>query len=356
MKRKSSHLLFGCFILLLLVPLYGLLVKQDFGADCENRVLAEELKFSLTKQFLDDFDVYVKDHLGYKNALTNLNASVKRRVFRSSSNPKNAVVGAKNWFFYTNKDDGALGSYTRSNLLAESELRNKMEAWEKWHDSLKTLGADLYFSVYPNKSTVYSENVPLNYKALQRDTISKIDQVKNYIQSTNSPLQLLDVRNQMTAHKEEHELYYRFDTHWNERGCFLGYQELCKKIGIEAYGLSDFNIEMELFEEGDLGRMSGLCVSPLKNEMVPRFSLKKQVNYGPQKTEEHGAYYWTNANPKLTKRILVFRDSYTNSMVKFLALHFKDGYYVATGFNYDVIQRLKPDIVVVATVERYFAR
>jgi len=42
-------------------------------------------------------------------------------------------------------------------------------------------------------------------------------------------------------------------------------------------------------------------------------------------------------------------------MIKFIALHFEDGYYIGTPFDLEVVKRLEADVVFLASVERNFA-
>ena len=352
--KGYGYFFYSVFIVILLIPFYGLIEGIDYGKGCENRSLLDSLAFENTDQYLDDFDTYFKDQLGFKNALTNFNANFKYYVFQSSSHPKKAVIGKDNWIFYTDKNSKALNSFARSNLFSSEKLHAKTLEWETRKDSLQQLGAKYYMSIYPNKSTVYTESLPFNLRILKKDTISRVDQVINHLSNKNSNLQILDIRPKINSIKDSINLYFRFDSHWNDIGCFLAYQELCKKMDIEPYRFSDFIVDSISFSQGDLGRVSGLCLSTATEEIIPRLKLKNEIDYGPQKTTEYGAYYWTNSDTTLKKRIVVFRDSYTNPMVQWLALHFKDGYYISSPFNYEVIHRLKPDIVLVASVERYF--
>ena len=71
-------------------------------------------------------------------------------------------------------------------------------------------------------------------------------------------------------------------------------------------------------------------------------------------TPDDPAYKHINPSAKNSKKILFFRDSYTRNLIPFFTQHFKESYYYWQDYDQKIIDSLKPDVVVVSKVERYF--
>ncbi|MEQ8624216.1 MAG: hypothetical protein RJQ00_05160 [Vicingaceae bacterium] len=351
--KKLANLFFVAFLFILIIP--SLTLKQTDNSNCENRSLTASLDFSFSQEFFKDFETFYIDHLGFKTYLTTLNASLKYLIFNSSSHPQFAVTGKNNWAFYTDNTDRILDSYSHQDLLTQDSLESLRLKWEKRKSDLKAMGIDFYIAVYPNKSTIYNNNVPFNMKWTKRDTCSKLNQVINHFKLKSSPIEIIQFKNELMAQKDTIDNYLKFDTHWNDLGCFTAYQKLCKSIQINPHSLSDLNLTHELFKNPDLGRLSGLCNSKLSLYSTPIINYKDSKLDFPKDTAIDFITCWKNPDLTKTKTLLVFMDSYTNNMEKLLALHFKECYFVPRNYYIEIIQETNPDIVIIANVERYFA-
>ncbi len=165
---------------------------------------------------------------------------------------------------------------------------------------------------------------------------------------------MIDVRDELRTLKNEDKLYCQHDSHWNDLGAFIAYQQLMTKMNIIPYQLSDFEITWEETDNGGLIDVMGLCSSKLITEQLPHFIFKGDIeNIEHITTELDNMYYKRNNSSKSDKRILVFRDSYSSAMVQFISLNFKEAYFVWSDYHQFVVDMVDPDIVVVAKVERY---
>ena len=354
MQQIIKHIYLFIFLLLLIFPTIGLYHPLQEYDSCERRRLHELPEFELTSQFATDFEAYFKDHFSYRNLINHWDAFIKYAVFGSSPKPQESIVGADDWFYYTSLVDHAIKSYSHENLFNPQQLQQHLQAWEDRKSQLGKSGIAYYMAVYPAKSTIYTDNIPNRMQILQKKSISKIDQILMALEKRNSPLQLLDVRTTLLAAKDDRQIYCKHDTHWNAYGAFLAYRQLMEHIGITPYSLEDFDIKWESTSEGDLINIMGLCNSREITEMTPLFTLKEQPpQLSISEYESDRMFCKTNASIQSDQKILIFRDSYTKAMVQFIELHFKESYFVWAGYNQEIVDRLKPDIVVVAKAERY---
>jgi alginate O-acetyltransferase complex protein AlgJ len=93
------------------------------------------------------------------------------------------------------------------------------------------------------------------------------------------------------------------------------------------------------------------------HEKIPIFNLKgKAPNLISLPTNPYPAetVYIQNADSNNHLRALVFRDSFTTSMIQFISPHFNEVLYIWTPFDQGIVDRYKPDVVIECFVERYF--
>lgn len=354
MQKIIQHIYYSIFIAVLIVPVLGLFIDLELYPNCEKRELAEKPDFNFSKEYINQFENYFDDHFGFRNLMIHLNGTIRYSIFNSSSKPEKAVIGNNGWFYYTSLSDKILNSYANNNLLSESELDSITEIWEGRKDLLENQNIEFYLSVWPNKPTIYPEFIPYKMAIQKKGTISKIDQVISYLESKNSTIELIDVREELANHKSTDKLYCQHDSHWNHLGAFIAYQRLMTKLNMDPYHLSDFDITWEETTKGGLIDIMGLCSSSMLTEQLPVFKYKDStISIEHFSTELDNMYCNRNDSSKSDKRILVFRDSYSSAMVQFISLNFKEAYFVWADYHQFVVNMVKPDIVVVAKVERY---
>ena len=75
----------------------------------------------------------------------------------------------------------------------------------------------------PDKHTIYPEYIPGRYEHVSPAT--RFDQFYDYLRQ-HTRLDLVDLRTPLRRAKSHERLYLRRDTHWNDRGAFIGYQTI----------------------------------------------------------------------------------------------------------------------------------
>ena len=354
MQNIVQNVFYSLFFLILVTPTLGLFFDFEVYPGCEKRELAAKPEFELSLEYIDHFEDYFDDHFGFRNLMIHLNGTIRYSIFNSSSKPQKAVIGKEGWFYYTSLSDKILNSYSNNNLLSEPELNYTSEIWAKRKALLKARNIDYYMIVWPNKPTIYPEFVPYRMSIQKRDTISKLDQIITHLKMKDSPVELIDVRKEIYGHKTEYKLYCKHDTHWNDLGAFIAYQKLMGKLNIIPYQMSDFDITWEETNKGGLIAVMGLCNSNRITEQLPVFEFKdKNISIEHIVSDLKSMYCKRNNSCNSEKRILIFRDSYTSALVQFISLHFRESYFVWSGYNQTIVDKVNPDIIIVAKVERY---
>lgn len=212
--------------------------------------------------------------------------------------------------------------------------------------------------------------MPKSYQRLHGP--SRLDQFLAYMQ-THSDVDILDLRPALREAKNEHQVYFRLDTHWNELGGLVASREVFRAVNlsvaeeVDHYSiktLADYRIRPELRNErGDLVRMIGYPMELTDNSYViePKFNLpsnKQELpNYMGQKWESYPAPFVLTASPN-GLRCVVFHDSFAKYFAPFFPEHFQRSLFVwqpsPPGQLFKaVVEAEHPDIVIEEVQERF---
>jgi|GEM_PF-631820 len=359
-----SYILIFCFLLMLVLP--TLVVKNDSqNINSENRILSAkpELKWESILSYPVSYDNYYSDNFGFRETLVSLLSYLKVKVFNESSVPDKVIIGQKGWMYLWGDFYKIRQDYTRENLHSPTELKEIFETWVQTQNQLKKDGIKHYITFYPNKHTIYPEYLPYRIKLLQKDTISRADQVLNYHVETNSGLNILDIRSTLINEKKDNILYHKHDSHWNDYGAFFAYRELIPYISNGLEGISpakdklDYTISFKNETGGGLLKALGLEDDPEFMEVNPHFESKEVLNIHNGNTKGFPARTVIDINNNAMNKTtaLFFRDSFTIALRPFISQHFYKTIYIWSGYDYDLVKKIKPDIVVEGNVERYFS-
>ncbi|MCM1048416.1 MAG: hypothetical protein NC433_08325 [Clostridiales bacterium] len=140
------------------------------------------------------------------------------------------LLGKNNWLFYKREDDGQpIWDYMGINKYSDNDLIAIVLNLTETRNYFRELGIDFYVITVPNKEIVYAEYMPDTI--IRVDEVSRGEQVANYIKE-KTDLVYLYPKQAFQDVKDRHQVYYTTDTHWNQKGAFVGLQEIFK----EAYG------------------------------------------------------------------------------------------------------------------------
>jgi len=297
------------------------------------------------------FEENLKHKINFRSRLIHLNSMLKFKIFKSSLDPEQVVLGDEGWLYYSSKSDFSYESITRANSFKEDAIAPYVQEIKKRQDFLNKRGILNCHAFWPNKSTIVSNYLP---KKLWQQTIqqpSRMEQVYDFANVQYTDLCLVDIRNDFYGFPGP--LYLKHDSHWNDRGAFMAYQSLMSSLGLEAHTVQDFTWALEETTKGDLLSLVGLCNASSITEEIPKLTFKG--NKLVEKIEREG-----RAGPKFTcvgaenkMTLLMFRDSYGSALRQFLSLHFETAYYPWSDYDQELVDELQPDVIIVAKVERY---
>jgi len=357
MKGTIQNIFIGLTLLTLTIPALLALLDVKLVENCEKRELHTLPTFSISEKFIDDFESYFDDNFGLRNSLISWGSSIKVNLFKSSVHPQNVKFGKSGWLFYNKIDGGIFSSYTHRNLFSNEELDSLAEVWENRKINLESKGIKYIMAVWPNKSTIYPEHLPLTMQAQIKDTLSKTDQILNFLRSAKSSIPFIAARSKLMEEKKKNQLYRKLDTHWNQVGAFYAYHYFMEKtsdiLGVVPYNLEDFTIKYHYESKGDLLSMLGICETNSFSETNPTLQLTDN-NLTITKSEGKYKNSLTFKNKKCDNRlkVLIFRDSFTDALIPFFKNHFYETHFVWFDYQKHIVDTLKPDIVITSFVER----
>jgi alginate O-acetyltransferase complex protein AlgJ len=363
-------ILITLFLLGLYLPLADYFFNFDPTLLDENRALAKlpafKIDITALSTYPKDFEAFYNDHFGFRRALIFGRSLAFIKLLGVSPNP-DVIIGRDGWLFYSEKR--ALAYYRRVKLFTNAELAQWQQALEKRRDELAQHGSRYLMVIAPNKDTIYPEFMPAEITRINAE--SRMDQLVNYLQ-THSDIDILDLRPALTAAKANQLVYYRTDTHWNQFGALIAYQEIIKRLAGWFPQLQPLPFELTRAKNnrpgGDLTGMINLRsqFSEENTEITaptltaqPSFALIPLSFIAPRETPAWQRPVATERKDNSLPTAVVIGDSFGLTLQPFLSEHFKRiAYYIDYGLDQETLSQIleqeQPDVVIHEFAERRF--
>ncbi len=361
MKTITQRIYMVILTILILIPvvLYAVIGKylDSSTADKENRVMTEMPTLANTQisEFPTLFDAYMNDNLPYKNYLVTINSMADYYIFNTSSSD-DVIVGDKGWLFYVgheNNDEDPLADYEGTNLYSIDELEIIAENMVNARDFLASQGKDFVITIIPNKSRVYSEYMPDMCGDVSQEC--RLNQVYQYL-SENTDLTIVSPYNDIVSYKEAHpetQLYFKYDTHWNNFGAYVAAQSISRVWGFEMPDLDTVEQVYVDSDTYDLARMINLG-DYLKEDAPIATAYSGHMARVEIQSDGMSFTGTVDQGTADARKLYIIGDSFSALLFPYLACHFNssksDMYY---NYNYSSLESYDPDVVVFECVERY---
>lgn len=347
-RRMTAGLLAG-MILALTIGFFTT-NKQDFSEN-ENRYLAklpspgwEDIKSGAYMQGLSD---YASDHFLFRDFFIGLKTKAETALGRKEIN---GVYIAEDGYLIeeykraenTERIAGILRSF------AQELEGQKAEGQEAGARELR-----LRLMLVPTAVYVYEDKLPA--------FVPEQVQMRNQMETANAiyeaaGIEPIDCSQALLEYKNGDALYYRTDHHWTTRGAYVGYRVFCENMEFEPVPLTAMAAETvtEDFrgtiysKTGDYGRKGDritiytnpadrLTVSyPDTGEVTDSlYNLayaERKDKYSLFLDNLHTLIEITNETAASDRELVLIKDSYANSMVPYLAHHYKKIYVFDTRY------------------------
>ncbi len=283
---------------------------------------------------------------------------------------EHVIIGYDDYMFY----EDTINDFIGSGFLTETVYNRAVKTMVERNNWAESHGKKLYFVIAPNKNTVYPDYMPEGYTMA---SYRRYDQFVELLQSAG--VKAVDLRGTMAAAVQEvpeRNLYYKYDTHWNNHAGYFAYRAAMDMIradfpNVVIHDKSEYQINYCETYMKDMAYYLGYY-SYLK-EYGPVYTLKsgktaQLINYTPKEAwgqftfayegsdgYSDKLYYFQYKNDynQGAPNLYVMRDSYSIAMVPFL----KDSFYKSTynwtfSFSESEILKSDADVIMVIVAER----
>lgn len=340
MNRKTTFVFVSLVFVILILPFVGMTFWPTTETT-ENTPLAEiPSRFTDGKpniRYLSDWGDYFDDHFAFRQQFVTANAKLYGTVFHQSTTDQ-VIFGKNGWLYYS----GTLKDYQGKTVLSDRAWFCLVHNLKLMQEYTESRGSRFLVTIAPNKNSLYRENMPERYF---EGTPKNIDLISEKLNGAGVPYADL-----YSLFREQNEpLYFKKDSHWNNKGAVLAYRAICESLGKEDYETYE-NVECteQYTHLGDLDEMLyPLAAKPEKDYIYAR---KEGFDCGTENYMDQ--WIETNHSGK-TGRLLMYRDSFGESLLPFLAEEFEQAYFSRlVPYHLTQIEQYHPDYVVIERVER----
>lgn len=246
------------------------------------------------------------------------------------------LLGKDNWLFYKTELDGhPLWDYMGINHFTDDELAAIAANLVSMRDGFNERGVDFYVTALPNKEIIYEEYMPDTVARV--DTVSRAEQLANYIWD-NTDLVYVYPKQALLDAKAEGQIYYQTDTHWNQKGAFVGMQQLMHEAyGVEAKDLDSVSFDITSNDlAGDLAVIGGVA---------DKYNIDTTYVFDADTADK--AQYRDEV-------ALVVGDSFSGFLSTIAKGYYKEVHWIYTkDFTMSMLDEYDADVVIWESVERY---
>ena len=330
MSKKILATVF--FAMLAVFTLATYLMPKSSFSELENRALASPPPFGIDsifdKSFMDQTEKYLADHVFLREPIAKTKTAIELAIGRRE-------IGG----VYV-CDDRLIENIAQPDAETSASNASAINAFAaKYGETLPTT-----VMLVPTAAAINSAHLPPF--AVTVDQAAYIRGFYDQLENVNT----VDVYTALSAN-QQNELYYRTDHHWTSYGAYVGYTALAKPLGFKAATEDMFNVEHvshdflgTLYSKALTGEQfadqidlytyaSGDPVTDViryvgKNKQTYSSIFFRENLDGKDKYTvflgQNNALINIKTNVANGKKLIVFKDSYANSALQFLTLHYEE--------------------------------
>lgn len=355
----KKRIFIAVFFLILLIPFVGMSV---YHADLSIEKKHEEALPPLIRNgrintgFFQGITAYVADHFAFRQEMITADAGIKAGIFHSSANEK-VIVGKKGWLFFQE----TMNDYQKRNLLSGREIHNCATVVRLIEQGVELQGAEFAFTVAPNKNTLYGKYMPDRFEAGSGEgnlehLIAEMKKQKVHYVDLRTPLR-----------KGKNQVYHKLDTHWNNLGASIACETL-----LDYFGKDHIHYENEsyLWKKNFSGDLQGMLFPKSRkkdwnaiydrpwtyeyvNNVTSTEQMEIQTENQTQKDDQKNAVKEKQKKQKRHKSLVMYRDSFGNALVPFMAQEYLKGYFTKeVPYDLSLVDAYKADDVMIELAQR----
>lgn len=341
MKHKKYLIFIIAVWAFLVFPFAGMLFWRS-DETTENTELASfpslKTEEGWNQEYLSEMGAYFEDHFALRQYWVTANALLRKNVIQSSATDQ-VVLGKNDWLYFS----GTTADYQGTNLFSEREMNAILHNLKLIQNYVQQQGSAFYLMVPPNKNSLYDENMPYYYQKGDGSNLKML--TERFQQEGISYIDLYGA-----FQEKEEVLYFQRDSHWNNQGALLAYRNLMEQVGKDYETYLNAPFDVEKVHSGDLDEM--LFPKAVQKEDDYFYDTASNFVYVNEVKDNMDSWIETE-NSNATGSILMYRDSFGESLLPFVAGEFERGYFSRlVPYNLLQVEQYQPDVVVIEKVER----
>jgi alginate O-acetyltransferase complex protein AlgJ len=329
----------------------------------ENRALSKRPVFHplAADVFPSAYDNFYTDLFPYREELINWwSRNVNIGIYRKSPPNSEVDIGLDGWLFNSTERPYYEGTkmYGPDTIeLIHQTIRNRVIFY-------KASGIRLYILFPPVKDHIYPEYLPPDYLQPTDSTLTE-KVISVLLKDTLIPF--VNVTPALLNAKNNGRLYSKTDNHWNTKGGYEAYYQLICRIkkdfpSVKPVERKDVAFIPNKLPGGNLALKLGIAEYTTEEYFKPVLKVQRARD---GKKAGYKAPPWFHAPDDFEHvkvvadsslpKVVVIRDSFFIQMMPFFEENFRKTVYLFDAWmyelNWDIIQKEKPDIVVLEVVE-----
>lgn len=356
---------------LLLLPALGLFRAPDRRmAEEEQRPLAARPEFPRTlPEWLAApaaWEKFFADNFAFRRQVIQWRNEAKVFLLGVSSNPQ-VVLGQEGWLFYNANQQ--LSDHRGLRPLAEQELNKFLLDLEAKVAQLAAVKIPYLLILVPEKHVVYPEYLPARLN--QKFAPSRFDQIVAGL-TARGQVPFLDLRPFLLAAKANDTLYYKYDSHWNQKGAFVAYRQVMAEIRKWLPTVPILAPEQVQFHNippsvRDLARL--LALSSRLREAQPQVTIHaargtRDLRFAPllapfnDQSKPPWQQPFATSNPAGVGQVILYGDSFAEALTVYFGESFREAINIQARMSPGNILELRkngfsPELVLEELVVRH---
>lgn len=366
MKNKILIIL---FVIAVACPNIAFLLLYNYidTENHENRNYAEfpEINLSNLTNIPEKLNEYYMDRVPFKNQFTNLNSrmdiflSKYTSKYKLFNNLPPITEGKDRWLFPTSntEEEDCAGEMFGRNLYTEEELQELADLYTEIAEILEKQGCRMVFFCPPIKNLVYKDYFPDAYHKMFPE-ITRGDQLAFYLQENCDKFDTVFPIDEFMKYKPDYQLYFKYDTHWNYLGGYLGAKSILDVLGVETFPLEEAEISVE--DEGyvkDLADYMGRSNDYTDDKLYKITNFRPDITYTFEDNSERNTLQYMTSDIGNGLTGVMLGDSMRVHMFPFLGKSFE---WIYTGSEPEVVAELllseKPNVFIMEISGRFKVR
>lgn len=204
------------------------------------------------EQWPGQFEDWLEDHAPFRNGFLTLKAGADRLV--GSLDSSNVLLGKEGWLFLQDVSDSkSISDYQGLTAYSQEEMAALAGTLEKLDQVLARKGSRLALIFAPAKEGVYSQYMPDSIPVVSRPT--RVQALAEYL-NQNTQVPVLFPLEELAQAGLQFQVYYKYDTHWNDPGAWLAAQLVLKALDLPyAQEISSIEVNPDKTAPTDLANM-----------------------------------------------------------------------------------------------------